>query len=141
MRGVRSAVPNPGDQVTISGAFQAAQLFPDAVKKAAFVYAQYPATQEPRDKYAAGICRRSDTRKKCFPCHLGISSRERPPHITPGNDPDAPVVDLATIEEARDVAEPALSRALEGLLRFLIGFFRALENTEQRWPPLGVAVF
>ena len=53
--GVRSAVPNPGDQVILSGAYQAAALFPDAVKKAAFVYAQYPATQEPRDKYAAGF--------------------------------------------------------------------------------------
>lgn len=53
--GVRVPVPAPGDQVTVSGAYQAAALFPDAVKKAAFVYAQYPATQEPRDKYAAGF--------------------------------------------------------------------------------------
>ncbi len=53
--GVRLAVPAPGDQVTLSGAYQAATLFPDAVKKAAFVYAQYPATQEPRDKYATGF--------------------------------------------------------------------------------------
>ena len=53
--GVRNPVPAPGDQVTLSGAYQAAALFPDSVKKAAFVYAQYPATQEPRDKYAAGF--------------------------------------------------------------------------------------
>lgn len=53
--GVRVSVPAPGDQVALSGAYQAAALFPDAVKKAAFVYAQYPATQEPRDKYAAGF--------------------------------------------------------------------------------------
>ena len=53
--GVRLSVPAPGDEVTVSGAYQAAALFPDAVKKAAFVYAQYPATQEPRDKYAFGF--------------------------------------------------------------------------------------
>ncbi|MCU1393847.1 MAG: hypothetical protein JWM34_2275 [Ilumatobacteraceae bacterium] len=53
--GVRLAVPAPGDEVTVSGAYQAAALYPDAVKKAAFVYAQYPATQEPRDKYAFGF--------------------------------------------------------------------------------------
>jgi ABC-type branched-subunit amino acid transport system substrate-binding protein len=53
--GVRLSVPAPGDEVTVSGAYQAAMLFPESVKKAAFVYAQYPATQEPRDKYAAGF--------------------------------------------------------------------------------------
>ncbi|MCU1398654.1 MAG: hypothetical protein JWN62_1763 [Acidimicrobiales bacterium] len=53
--GVRLSVPAPGDQVALSGAYAAAALFPDAVKKAAFVYAKYPATQEPRDKYAAGF--------------------------------------------------------------------------------------
>ena len=35
--------------------FQVAKLFPDAVKKAAFVYAKFPATQETRDKYAAAF--------------------------------------------------------------------------------------
>ena len=53
--GVLQPIPNPADQVPISAAYELAQKFPDAVKKAAFVYAKYPATQEPRDKYAAGF--------------------------------------------------------------------------------------
>jgi hypothetical protein len=48
--------PNPsaGDDVAVSSAYQVAQLFPDAVKKAAFVFAEFPATRETRDKDAAG---------------------------------------------------------------------------------------
>ena len=52
--GMQQPIPSPGDQVSDSAAFQVAKLFPDAVKKAAFVYAQFPATQETRDKEAAG---------------------------------------------------------------------------------------
>jgi len=53
--GVVSPIPGPGDQVPASAAFQLAQKFPAAIKKAAFVYAQFPATQETRDKYAAAF--------------------------------------------------------------------------------------
>ena len=52
--GMQQPLPNPGDEVTVSSAFQIAQLFPDAVKKAAFVFAEFPATRETRDKAAAG---------------------------------------------------------------------------------------
>jgi ABC-type branched-subunit amino acid transport system substrate-binding protein len=52
--GVRQTLPNPADQVTLSAAYQLATLFPDAVKKAAFVFAEYPPTRETRDKYEAG---------------------------------------------------------------------------------------
>jgi hypothetical protein len=45
--------PNPGDEGVAAPAFQLATLFPDAVKKAAFVFAEYPPTRETRDKYAA----------------------------------------------------------------------------------------
>jgi ABC-type branched-subunit amino acid transport system substrate-binding protein len=48
-------IPNPSDQVPISGAYQLAAMFPDAVKKAAFVYADFPATKEPRDRYEAAF--------------------------------------------------------------------------------------
>ena len=49
--GMIQAIPNPGDQVPIGQAFQLAALFPEQVKKAAFVFAEFPATREPRDKY------------------------------------------------------------------------------------------
>jgi ABC-type branched-subunit amino acid transport system substrate-binding protein len=52
--GMQQPIPNPGDEVTDSAAYQVATLFPDAVQKAAFVYAQYPPTQETRDKEALG---------------------------------------------------------------------------------------
>ena len=52
--GMQQPIPSPGDQVSDSAAFQVAKLFPAAVQKAAFVYAQFPATQETRDKEAAG---------------------------------------------------------------------------------------
>jgi ABC-type branched-subunit amino acid transport system substrate-binding protein len=52
--GMQQPIPSPGDQESDSSAFQVAKLFPDAVKKAALVYAQFPATQETRDKAAAG---------------------------------------------------------------------------------------
>ena len=52
--GMQQPLPNPGDQESDSSAFQIAKLFPDAVKKAALVYAQFPATQETRDKAAVG---------------------------------------------------------------------------------------
>ena len=48
--GMQQPLPNPGDEMTDSAAFQVAKLFPDAVQKAALVYAQYPPTQETRDK-------------------------------------------------------------------------------------------
>jgi ABC-type branched-subunit amino acid transport system substrate-binding protein len=51
--GMEQPLPNPGDEETVSSAFQIAQLFPDAVKKAAFVFAEFPATRETRDKAAA----------------------------------------------------------------------------------------
>jgi hypothetical protein len=52
--GMQQPVPNPGDEVTDSAAYEVAKMFPDAVKKAALVFAQFPATQETRDKEAAG---------------------------------------------------------------------------------------
>jgi ABC-type branched-subunit amino acid transport system substrate-binding protein len=51
--GMQQPIPNPGDQLDDSSAFQIAKLFPAAVKKAAFVFAQFPPTQETRDKAAA----------------------------------------------------------------------------------------
>jgi ABC-type branched-subunit amino acid transport system substrate-binding protein len=51
--GVASPLPSVGTELTASSAFQIAKLFPDAIKKAAFIYAQFPATQETRDKAAA----------------------------------------------------------------------------------------
>jgi hypothetical protein len=50
---VAEPLPNPGDQVSIPEAYLLAAKYPAAVKKAAFVYAKYPATQETRDKQAA----------------------------------------------------------------------------------------
>jgi ABC-type branched-subunit amino acid transport system substrate-binding protein len=51
--GMQQPLPNPGDQETTSSAWELAKLFPAEVKKAAFVYAKFPATQETRDKEAA----------------------------------------------------------------------------------------
>jgi ABC-type branched-subunit amino acid transport system substrate-binding protein len=51
--GMMQPAPNPGDEGIAAAAFQLAQLFPDKVKKAAFVFAEYPPTRETRDKYAA----------------------------------------------------------------------------------------
>jgi ABC-type branched-subunit amino acid transport system substrate-binding protein len=51
--GMEQPIPNAGDEDPVSSAYQIAKLFPAAVKKAAFVYAQFPATQETRDKAAA----------------------------------------------------------------------------------------
>ena len=53
--GVIQPIPSPGDETPASFAFELADKFPDAVKKAAFVYADYPATKETRDKYAAAF--------------------------------------------------------------------------------------
>ncbi|CAN5719000.1 hypothetical protein BH10ACT1_BH10ACT1_05960 [soil metagenome] len=53
--GMIQPLPNPGDQVPLSAAYQLAKEFPDAVKKAAFVYADFSATKEPRDKYEAAF--------------------------------------------------------------------------------------
>lgn len=53
--GVVQPIPNPADQVPVSSAAQLAKLFSDAVQKAAFVYADFPATKEPRDRYAAAF--------------------------------------------------------------------------------------
>jgi ABC-type branched-subunit amino acid transport system substrate-binding protein len=52
--GMQQPIPNPGTQEAVSSAYQVAKLFPDAVKKAAFAYADFPATTETRDKAAAG---------------------------------------------------------------------------------------
>ncbi len=52
--GMQQPIPNPGDEEALSSAYQVAKLFPDAVKKAAFAFADFPATQETRDKAAAG---------------------------------------------------------------------------------------
>jgi ABC-type branched-subunit amino acid transport system substrate-binding protein len=52
--GMQQPIPNPGDQEPLSSAYQIAKLFPDAVKKAAFAFAEFPATRETRDKAAAG---------------------------------------------------------------------------------------
>ncbi|MCU1378028.1 MAG: hypothetical protein JWN29_1011 [Acidimicrobiales bacterium] len=53
--GMVQPLPNPGDEVPTSAAYQLAKLFPDAVKKAAFVFAEFPATREPRDRYHAAF--------------------------------------------------------------------------------------
>jgi ABC-type branched-subunit amino acid transport system substrate-binding protein len=53
--GMVQPIPSPGDQVPISGAYMLADLFPDAVKKSAFVFAEFPATRETRDKYEASF--------------------------------------------------------------------------------------
>jgi ABC-type branched-subunit amino acid transport system substrate-binding protein len=52
--GMQQPIPNAGDDVADSSAFQIAKLFPDAVKKAALVFAEFPATRETRDKAALG---------------------------------------------------------------------------------------
>jgi len=52
--GMQQPIPNPGDQEALSSAFQVAKLFPAQVKKAAFAFADFPATQETRDKAAQG---------------------------------------------------------------------------------------
>ena len=53
--GIVQPLPNPGDQVPASAAFQLAELFPEAVTHAAFVFAEFPATRETRDKYEASF--------------------------------------------------------------------------------------
>jgi ABC-type branched-subunit amino acid transport system substrate-binding protein len=50
--GMQQPIPNPGDQEALSSAYQVAKLFPEAVKKAAFAFAEFPATRETRDKAA-----------------------------------------------------------------------------------------
>src|SRR5207244_259413 len=52
--GMQQPIPSAGDDVADSAAFQVAKLFPDAVKKAALVFSEFPATRETRDKEAAG---------------------------------------------------------------------------------------
>ena len=52
--GMQQPIPNPGDEEAVSSAYQVAKMFPDAVKKAAFAYADFPATTETRDKAFAG---------------------------------------------------------------------------------------
>jgi ABC-type branched-subunit amino acid transport system substrate-binding protein len=52
--GMQQPIPNAGDQESVSSAYQIAKLYPDAVKKAAFVFAEFPATRETRDKAAVG---------------------------------------------------------------------------------------
>jgi len=63
--GMQQPIPSAGDQVPVSAAFQVARLFPAAVKKAAFVFAEFPATRETRDKYAAGYPKAGWTFLKC----------------------------------------------------------------------------
>ena len=55
--GMQQPIPNPGDEEALSSAYQVAKLFPAAVQKAAFAFADFPATQETRDKAAAGYPR------------------------------------------------------------------------------------
>jgi ABC-type branched-subunit amino acid transport system substrate-binding protein len=52
--GMQQPIPNPGDEEAVSSAYQVAKMFPAAVKKAAFAYADFPATTETRDKAAVG---------------------------------------------------------------------------------------
>jgi ABC-type branched-subunit amino acid transport system substrate-binding protein len=52
--GMQQPIPNPGDEEALSSAFQVAKLFPTAVTKAAFAYADFPATTETRDKAFLG---------------------------------------------------------------------------------------
>jgi ABC-type branched-subunit amino acid transport system substrate-binding protein len=52
--GMQQPIPNPGDEEAVSSAYQIAKLFPTAVKKAAFAYADFPATTETRDKAFLG---------------------------------------------------------------------------------------
>lgn len=53
--GVIQPIPSPGDETPASSAYELAKLYPDAVKKAAFVYTTFPATKEPRDRYLAAF--------------------------------------------------------------------------------------
>jgi ABC-type branched-subunit amino acid transport system substrate-binding protein len=55
--GMQQPIPNPGDEEALSSAYQIAKLFPEAVKKAAFAYADFPATAETRDKAFVGYPR------------------------------------------------------------------------------------
>ena len=50
---MKEPIPATGDQASISSAYELAKMFPDAVKKAAIVFAEFPATRETRDKAAA----------------------------------------------------------------------------------------
>jgi ABC-type branched-subunit amino acid transport system substrate-binding protein len=63
--GMQQPIPSAGDEVPDSAAFQVAKLFPAAVKKAAFVFAEFPATRETRDKYAAGYPKAGWSFLKC----------------------------------------------------------------------------
>jgi ABC-type branched-subunit amino acid transport system substrate-binding protein len=53
--GMIQSLANPADQAPASGAYQLAKLFPDAIKKTAFVFADYPPTRETRDKYVSAF--------------------------------------------------------------------------------------
>jgi ABC-type branched-subunit amino acid transport system substrate-binding protein len=63
--GVEEPIPAAGDEVSASSAFEVAHLFPDAVKKAAFVFAEFPPTRETRDKAAAAYPRAGWTFVNC----------------------------------------------------------------------------
>ena len=52
--GMQQPLPNPGDQEATRRRSRSRRCSPTAVKKAAFVYAKFPATQETRDKEVAG---------------------------------------------------------------------------------------
>ncbi len=53
--GMMQSVPNPGDALPTALAYQIATLFPDSVKKAASVYANYAATLETSAKVEAAF--------------------------------------------------------------------------------------
>ena len=53
--GMVQSLANPGDQLPLGFAYQVANLFPDAIKKTALVYANYSATLETKNKVVAGF--------------------------------------------------------------------------------------
>jgi ABC-type branched-subunit amino acid transport system substrate-binding protein len=53
--GMAQSVPNPGDAIPTAIAYQMAKLQPEAVKKVALVYANYPATIESKAKAVAAF--------------------------------------------------------------------------------------
>jgi ABC-type branched-subunit amino acid transport system substrate-binding protein len=58
-------VPNPGDQIPGQFLYAIQKLFPDAVKKTAFTYADYAATLETAEKYKQASAQVGYTDLKC----------------------------------------------------------------------------
>ncbi len=63
--GMVQSVANPGDQYTLAFGYQMAQVFPDAVKKTAYMFANYSATLESKAKAAAALPTAGFTDLKC----------------------------------------------------------------------------